>query len=156
MAARKAQTPSPEATELLAAGAAPSEVDSAELLRQLQALQAKVDAMQRDRGTPEDPVEAALQNLRTHLTARRQMHRRKEDLDELKAALDEAAGAGELDSDETAFILEIAGEVSGTVEGHEYLRQLARDLHRAVRAREETAEEEDDETVDFAPEDEPA
>lgn len=134
--------PSPEAVDMVMAGAAPVAIDADAMLKQIRALQAKVDGMTAAQGTPADPVAAAMQNLRAHFKARHAMHRRKEDLAELGSLLDELDDDPHVD--DTAFVVEVCNAVSGTVEGVEYLRELARDLHNAARHRSDESEEEED------------
>lgn len=61
---------SPEAQQMVDAGARPNDVDVAALLAQMKALQDRVDAMSAQQGIPADPVEAALKNLSDHVKAR--------------------------------------------------------------------------------------
>src|SRR3979411_3291414 len=61
---------SPEAEALLEAGAAPVTPDADAMLKQIQALQARVDSMLAAQRIPSDPVEAAVMNVRAHVDAR--------------------------------------------------------------------------------------
>lgn len=61
---------SPEATQMIAAGAHPDTIDVAALVKQMQAMQAKIDEMTAASGLPVDALDAALKDLYAHVTAR--------------------------------------------------------------------------------------
>lgn len=122
---------SPEAVELIAAGAAPVDVDVNALMAQMQALQARVDAMTAAQGIPTDPIAAAVKNVRDHVTARVNMQggARKDELAELVKAV---ADLSDAPSKDEAELLRILLDETRAFEGQEYCKELARNLHKQL------------------------
>ena len=130
---------SPEARELASKGAAPVQVDIEGLLKQIRDLQNRIAQVEGARGTPSDPVEAGLKNLYDHVVVRKNMHLMlsPEAFDEtLKAlAVAKEQGTDSLTADDVAYLRECVDGLPSTVEGKEYLQQLAHDLRTVVRER---------------------
>ena len=127
---------SDEAKEMVAAGAVPQQVDVNALLAQLQALQARVQVMEAEKGIPSDPVAAAHKNLYDHVKTRQHMHALyPEAFAETLKVLDQAKedGLDALTADDVAYIRECVDGLPSTVEGKDYLQELAHDLRGAVR-----------------------
>jgi hypothetical protein len=124
---------SPEAEELMAAGAHPVDVDVNELYVQILKMQAQIDAMNAERGIPSDPVAAAIQNLLHHVKAR-QAANPGFDFAELLTQLEEMPDTPEAkDAELVRVIVDEHIERGGSqVEGLDYLRHLARDLHKVT------------------------
>lgn len=117
-----------EAQTMVDAGVAPHVPDVAALLAQIQKLQGSVDSMRAAQGIPANPVEFAVNNLRDHVQARKNAW----------PGLDTAEVDALLNTDIDARGAELLGlAVDDLVAANggrdfEYLRQLARDVRKAV------------------------
>lgn len=123
------QSVSTEAQTMLDAGATPFQPDVNALLAQLQALQSRVDTLQTEAGIPSNPVEFALNNLRDHVNARKAATP-KLDVTEVTDLLKNAAP-----TPRDAELLGLAVDDLVSANGDQdlqYLRQLARDVRKAV------------------------
>lgn len=128
---------SPEAEELVAAGARPVEVDVDAILAQVAAMQAQIDRLNAERGVPSNPVASAVQNLVHHVKARAAQnptHDLSVVLAELEALPEELSSK---DAERVRNILDDVMEDCADIR-HElsYLPRLARDLHTVVLAQE--------------------
>lgn len=126
---------SDEAKALTEAGAAPTNVDASEMLAQIQALQAQMDAMRQAQGIPSDPVEAHVQALRQHLEAQARANPGY-DFSEVLKALDDLPEAKSLTADDTDLVKSTVDDTTrrfGHI-AHElgYVNDLARGLHIEV------------------------
>lgn len=129
---KKTVPTSPEAEELLAAGAAPVQPDVNTMMAQIERLQKQVDRMNQERGVPSDPVGFALQNLSDHAKTRDTMNTHV-DFTELTELLTEARESkSPLDMDDATMIHDAVVALPNNAEGKDYLEQLARDLRKAI------------------------
>lgn len=123
---------SPEAEALLEAGAAPTTTDPDAMLRQIQALQARMDQMSQAQGIPSDPVEAAVLNLKAHVKAHGNATP-QHDYSEVNEALE---GLSDPPTRDETELVKLAIEAHDRrVNRHAdtaYLVELAGDLHKAV------------------------
>ena len=127
---------SPEAEELVNAGAHPVDVDAESLLAEIRKMQAQIDKLNAERGLPSDPVQGAVQNLVHHVKARAAANPTA-DLSMLQKELE---GLGNSPSAKDAE--RVRNLVADTLDDHgyiyhelAYLERLARDLHTAVLER---------------------
>ena len=136
---------SPEARELVGKGAAPAQVDVERLLKQIRDLQNRITQVEGARGTPSDPVEAGLKNLYDHVVVRKNMHLMlsPDAFSELVKALilAQEQGTDGLTEADVAYLRECVDDLPSTVEGKEYLQQLAHDLRTVVRERDQRDQE---------------
>jgi hypothetical protein len=117
---------------LLAAGAEPTHPDVAALVAQITALQQRVDDMAKAQGVPADPLAAAVKNLTDHVMARAGAMP-QHDMAELLATLKELGD--DPDTDKTSLLRVLVDELPRTMEGREYLSELASSLHKAALKR---------------------
>lgn len=119
------------AKTLVNEGVTPYQPDVTELLRQMNALQSKVSAMQAERGIPDNPVEFAVKNLSDHVTAHGNANPSL-DTSSVRNAIKEFSdnptkNGGELLS---LYVDDLVG--ANPHLDLAYLRQLARDVRKAV------------------------
>lgn len=105
--------------------AAPTPEELKALMAQVQAMQAELNAA---RGMPTDPVGAAAANLKAHVTARAASGLAA--YAELVAAVNKMEDT--VDSKVSDLVRTIASEIRDHVEGADYIKALANDLHKAV------------------------
>lgn len=120
---------SAEAQTMLDAGAAPHQPDVNALLAQLQALQSRVDTLQTEAGIPSNPVEFALNNLRDHVNARKAATPYL-DVTEVSDLLKNATPTAR-DAELLSLAVDDLVSANGS-QDLQYLRQLARDVRKAV------------------------
>lgn len=123
---------SPEAENLVKAGAAPVQPDADAMLRQIKVLQDRMDAMSAAQGIPSDPVEAAVLNLRAHVDAHKAATP-QHDYSDIHHALDELSEPPTRDQTELVKLaVEDHHRRVGRYTDVAYLLELASDLHKAV------------------------
>lgn len=125
---------SPEAEQLVAAGARPTDSDTVEkLIRQMTEMQERLNSLSQAAGVPSDPIDAAVQAIKQHVDQVANAHP-NHDFSELKTVLGDLPATEELTKDITELIKD-------TVEDHfhrfgnirhdlDYIRDLAGQLHR--------------------------
>ena len=133
-----AETTDSLAGGLVAAGAEPTPVDVEALLAQMQALQARVDAMSAAQGIPSDPVEAAAQALTQHVRARIAGGSFGVDFTDAANIVNDLDADNLNSGDSGVILLDLTDfrDANPAAEGLPYITQLARNLHREVLKRE--------------------
>lgn len=119
------------AEQLKQDGAHAQTVDVEAMLRQMAAMQAQIDALNRERGIPTDPVAAAKQDLLDHLKARAAQYPNN-DFSEL---INEVANLGEtVTSDGASLVHTLVTEKLDELPHHElaYLKVLSSSLLKHV------------------------
>lgn len=126
---------SPEAVAMAEAGAAPTSVDTAELLRQMEEMQARLDSLSAAQGIPSDPIAAQVQALSDHVKAHAAAHP-SYDFSELQGVLSNLPDSKSLTTDHTALLQAMVEDhvrrFGGIAHDLAYLWQLAGDLHRML------------------------
>lgn len=122
------------AGDLAAAGASPITADVAAMMAQIQAMQRQIAEMQAERGIPADPVAAAVQDLKSHVSARVEatgMHHPQHDyLQILVKTIKNLSDSPEYQQVE--FIRTLFDDVKHHLEGLPYLKDLALKLAQEV------------------------
>jgi hypothetical protein len=124
---------SPEAEELVAAGATPIDADVQAMIDQMraamQAQQEQINNLLKERGVPSDPIAAGVTNLVAHVRARAAQSPQF-DFSELLDALESLPD--EVTPDDAALVKELVADVvdRGRHLELDYLPVLARDLHK--------------------------
>lgn len=122
---------SPEAQSMVDQGSTPYQPDVSALIQQMTDLEDRIKTMQEERGIPTNPVEFALQNLRDHVTARKNSTYTLDTTD-LDVSLEE------FEKNPTSANAELVAldvdDLCARNRGVDlsYLPQLARDVRRAV------------------------
>ena len=123
--------PELSADTLAEAGAAPVEVNAAELLARIQAMQVQMDSLLAERGVPVDAMAAAVKDVQDHIAARvSSLPNRAEEFAELKALAKDLPEHPT--STDTELLRTVLDEVRGYAEGLDYIKELATGLHKRV------------------------
>lgn len=128
------QSVSPEAQQMLDAGVTPYVPDVAAMLATIKALQARVEAVEAEKGIPSDPVAAAVDNLTAHVKARAAQYPNHD----FSAVLDALNNLPEtVDTKSTELLKALVDDLASEYRNLEidYLPKLARAAHLAVAKR---------------------
>jgi hypothetical protein len=119
------------AQTLLASGAKPFVPDVEEMMRQMQALQTRIAAMEAEKGVPADPIVAAVGNLQDHVQAKVNAHPGLE-LNEISTVVKELADHPNINM--VTVVRELLGKLIKRYRhvDFSYVEELATDLATAV------------------------